>query len=124
MTVSEVFGRTVWQGAGFRTWQKSILEAMAFGLASANVVASRGVPLEHLTGAMIICGLSGGIVVVALFVVRLPQWWRTVSGWMIVGAGALVIANHGPVSRQALNLITYVLVAGPIWWASREGIGN
>ena len=107
-----------------RPLHRTILTAMIAGLSWANVVASRGVPLEHLAGAVIICGLSGGIVVVALFVVRLPQWWRTVSGWMIVGAGALVIANHGPVSRQALNLITYVLVAGPIWWASREGIGN
>ena len=101
-----------------------MLAAIIVGLAWANLVASRGVPLEHLTGAIIICGLSAGIVVVALFVVRLPQWWRTVSGWMIVGAGALVIANHGPVSRQALNLITYALIAGPIWWASREGNGS
>lgn len=116
--------RFCFAGASFKLWSRSTILASVFGLASANLVASRGVPLEHLTGAIIICGLSAGIAVVALFVVRLPQWWRTVSGWMIVGAGALVIASHGPVSRQALNLITYVLVAGPIWWASREGIGN
>ena len=56
-----------------RPLHRTILTAMIAGLSWANVVASRGVPLEHLAGAMIICGLSGGIVVVALFVVRLPR---------------------------------------------------
>ena len=116
--------RTILDSGSLRSPGQFIVIVVGVGLAWSNVVVSRGVPLDHFTGAVIIHGIFAAAVVAALIILRMPRWWGTAGGWAIVGLGLLAVANNGPVSRQALNLITYALVAGPIWWASREGNGS